>query len=199
MPESSKSGSKRNVQSAPSKMGFSKQAGGKSMMLGDEGMEGKMSGLNVGEIIPAATYEPDDDVDAEISDNGSDEVSKTFDKDLSKFGGGNWLARCEMREENRTPNLSFLKKHTSTIKIAELGEGNDEDEKDGKGGEGEESELTMRNLVNPCSKIREERVERRVSERLQEANKVKNIDTLKEQSKKRTLEGMIDDHNSFLS
>jgi hypothetical protein len=73
-----------------------------------------------------------------------------------------------MSDENRIPNLGFLKKYTTSAKIAELDIGNEGIKKGGDGGASEETELNLRELVNPCSKMREDRVERRVSERLQE-------------------------------
>jgi capsular polysaccharide biosynthesis protein len=58
------------------------------------------------EVIPTSMYEPVNDVDIEVSENGSEDsedfanrVSKTFEKDSSKSREGRWLAICELRDE----------------------------------------------------------------------------------------------------
>lgn len=56
-----------------------------------------------------------------------------------------------------------------------------------KGDGGEVTEMNLKELVNPCSKMREDIEERRESERLQDAGKMKEVDILKENNIKRTL------------
>jgi hypothetical protein len=96
-------------------------------------MNNKTSEIEDIEVIPTAMYEPVNDVDIEVSENGSedsedfaDRVFKTFEKDSTKSREGRWLARCELRDENIIPDQSLMKKYTTSVKISKLDDDRDD-------------------------------------------------------------------------
>jgi hypothetical protein len=71
--ESSKSGGKKILMAATCSTAKSKQSFVNLGSYGGKDKTNKLSGLTDEEVIPAAIYEPVNDVDAEISENGSED------------------------------------------------------------------------------------------------------------------------------
>ncbi|CAN6361149.1 unnamed protein product [Urochloa humidicola] len=164
--------------------------------LGKEADKGKTLDVEIGsqedlEVIPAAMYEPSNDTNDEDSEDvsgGSNALANEVfhylsgQEGTSKTNNHIWLTRCEYAEE--TGNVDNIGRMTQ--------EGIDGEEEDKT-----TSEINMEELINPCEQMKQQREQRRWSQRIQKDKMEKLMKMASGSNKKRTLEGTSSDQNSF--
>jgi len=167
---------------------------GMSELKGGNNELPKLSNMDMEEAIPAATYEPSDS-----SDDFQTQVNRVLGNDTGSSKPNNiWLARCDQMEPADNPSAFFANSNVitgSTVKITELNSEGDpiSTEIQIEGGNGTSNELDVTKVSDPSVKLREEREDRRHSQRLQE----KLVLPVKNTGKKRSSEGNSPNINSF--
>ena len=177
--------------SAPGKFNFaihnvvSKMKNKQDLLPGESQQDpNSLTSLSQDEVIPAATYDPRGEADAEVSEENSD-TSCDYEREVMKVMGSDaesskkrehlFMARCTQFESEESLHKVLHKPLPS-----------------GKSATIEGIPLDLSKLVNPCDDIKAKRFERRTSERIQ-----KNM-VVEKSSNKRSLEGNhIPSSNSF--
>jgi hypothetical protein len=164
------------------------------------------------EVIPAATYDPNNDVDKEDSsedsgpsDDYAAQVKKVFGSAAgsSKSTESHWMAGDSLDANLGQITHALLesaKQRSSSVKITELhGELSINENDSGVHGETQVAgDINMKELLNPCDMLRSLREERRASERIQKGMMEAGSKLDHPANKKRSLEGnTVQTSNAF--